>query len=408
MNKTFLILKHEFINTITRKGFIIMALLFPLIGLAAIGIFQITQAISKPAEDIDIPQIGYLDEAGGFTDYTGDFGRITLVPYAERDEAMEAMLAGDIKEYFVIPTEYLQTGMVVRYHTEKELEMSGETYVAIRAFMQENLLKGQTGQEIIERIKNPLGVQSIRLDETGQVAADQGGFGAFLLPMAFGFLLIITIMSSSGYLLQGLGEEKENRIMEILLSSVSTRQLLIGKVLGLGGAGLIQIIFWLLSALFMVQLASSTIGGLFTSVQIPENVVILGIAYFILGYLFFAVIMAGIGAITASTREGSQLTVALIMPAILPFYVALIFLRDHPDHIIGTIMTLIPVTAPMSVFVRMGMSEIPAWEIAASILILILSIVGGLWLAAKLFRAFLLMYGKTPSLGKIIRLLRQA
>jgi len=305
VNKTFLILKHEFINTITRKGFIVMAILFPLIGLASIGIFQLTQAIGKTAEDIEIPQIGYLDEAGGFTDYTGDFGRITLVPYAEQDKATEAMLAGDIEEFFIIPADYLQNGMVLRYHTEKELEMSGKTYAAIRVFLQENLLKGQTSQEIVERIKNPLGVHSIRLDETGRIATDQGGFGAFFLPMVFGFLLVITIGASSGYLLQGLGEEKESRVMEVLLSSVSTRQLLVGKVLGLGGAGLVQIVFWLLSALFMVQLASTTIGGFFTSIQIPENAILLGIVYFILGYLFFAVVMAGIGAITANPKEGS-------------------------------------------------------------------------------------------------------
>ena len=408
MNKTFLILKHEFINTITRKGFIVMALIFPLIGLAAIGIFQLTQAIDKPSEDIDIPQIGYLDEAGGFTNYTGDFGRVALAPYTEQYEATEAMLAGDIEEYFVIPADYLQSGMILRYHMEKELEISGQTYASIRAFLQENLLEGQTSPEIVERIKNPLGVRSIRLDETGQVAADQGGFEAFLLPMAFGFLLVITIGASSGYLLQGLGEEKETRVMEILLSSVSTRQLLIGKVLGLGGAGLVQIIFWMLSSLFMVQLASTTIGGFFTSIQIPGNAILLGIVYFILGYLFFAVVMAGIGAITSNPKEGSQMSVLLILPAILPFYVAIIFLRDHPDHVIGTILTLIPITAPMSVFVRLGMSEIATWELVASICILVLSIVGGLWLAAKTFRVFLLMYGKTPSFKEILRLLRQA
>jgi ABC-2 type transport system permease protein len=286
--------------------------------------------------------------------------------------------------------------------------MSGETYAAIRAFLQDNLLKDQTSREIVERVKNPLGVRSTRLDETGEIAIDQGGFGAFLVPMVFGFLLVISIGSSSGYLLQGLGEEKENRIMEILLSSVSTRQLLIGKVLGLGGAGLIQVAFWLISSIIMVQLAQTTIGGLFTSVQIPENALLLGIVYYILGYLLFAVIMAGIGAITSNPKEGSQMSVVLILPAILPFYVAIIFLRDHPDHIIGTILTLFPVTAPMSVFVRMGMSEIAPWEIVASVCLLILSIIGGLWLAAKVFRIFLLMYGKTPKFVEVLRLLRQA
>ena len=196
--------------------------------------------------------------------------------------------------------------------------------------------------------------------------------------------------------------------MEILLSSVSTRQLLVGKVLGLGGAGLIQVVFWLVSTVIMVQVASSSIGGFFTEIQIPENAVLLGILYYVLGYLLFAVIMAGIGAITANPKEGSQMSVLLILPAILPFYVAIIFLRDHPDHIIGTILTLFPVTAPMSIFVRMGMSEIAPWQIVVSICLLILSIVGGLWLAAKAFRVFLLMYGKTPSFREILHLLRQA
>jgi len=402
------ILKHEFLSTITRKGFITMAILFPLIGFAAIGIFQLTQTIGKPSEDKDIPKIGYIDKVGQFEGYTGDFGRIILVPYTEQDAATKALLAGDIEEYFVIRTDYLQSGMVTRFHTQKELEMSGEKYAAIRAFLQENLLKGQTSQEIVERIKNPLGVNSVRLDESGGIATDQGGFQAFVFPMIFGFLLVISIGASSGYLLQGLGEEKESRVMEILLSSVSTRQLLIGKVLGLGGAGLIQVVFWLFSAVFMVQLGSTTIGGFFTNIQIPENVVLLGIVYFILGYLFFAVVMAGIGAVTANPKEGSQMSVMLILPAILPFYVAIIFLRDHPDHVIGTILTLIPVTAPMSVFVRLGMSEIAVWELVLSIVLLIISIIGGLWLAAKAFRAFLLMYGKTPTFREVFRLLKQA
>jgi len=408
MNKTWLILKHEFVTTITRKGFIVMAVLFPLIGLAAIGIFLIVQAASGPAAEAEIPRIGYVDEAGGFPDYEGDYGRIVLVPYTTAGEATAAMLDGDIGEYFVIPADYLQTGVVTRYLTQKELEMPGETYGAIRSFLLENLLRGQAGPEVIERVQNPLGVRTVRLDEAGAPATDQGGFQAFLLPMVFGFLLVITIGSSSGYLLQGLGDEKENRIMEILLSSVSTMQLLIGKVLGLGAAGLIQMVFWLLSSLFMVRLASSTIGGFFSGIDVPQNVVLLGIVYYILGYLLFAVVMAGIGAVTANPKEGSQMSVLLILPAILPFYVAIIYLRDHPDHVIGTIMTLFPITAPMSVFVRMGLSEIPVWELAASISILVLSIVGGLWLAAKTFRVFLLMYGKTPKFGEILRLLRQS
>ncbi len=196
--------------------------------------------------------------------------------------------------------------------------------------------------------------------------------------------------------------------MEVLLSSVSTRQLLAGKVLGLGAGGLLQVVFWLGSVLLVVRLAGDTIGGEFLKIQVPGNLVVLGIVYFILGYLLFAVLQAGVGAIAGSAKEGQQMAVAFILPAVLPIYVFILFLRDQPDHIVGTIMTLVPITAPMTVFVRMGLSEIPNWQLLASIGLLAVSVVFGLVLAAKLFRVFVLMHGKTPRLREVVRYLRQS
>lgn len=408
MNKTLLIIKHEFKQVVTGKSFIILTLLFPLIGFTALGIFQLTQIADKPSGLEEAYVIGYLDKTGRFEEMDSIYKHITLASYPGQNEATQALLAEDINEFFVIPENYIQQGVVTRYHTEKELEMSDDTYTVIKAFLQDNLLEGQTNPEIAERVKNPLGVKSIRLDEAGEIATDQGGFTAFLVPMVFGFLLIMAIGSSSGTLLQGMAEEKQNRVMEILLSSVSTRQLLLGKVLGLGSAALVQIIFWVVSMSFLLQLSANTVGGFFTSIQIPENILVIGIIYFILGYLFFAIMQAGLGAIMPSPKEIPQITVMFVLPAILPFYVAILFLRYHPDHVIGTILTLFPISAPMSVFVRMGISEVALWELVVSIIILILSIIGGLLLSAKTFRVFLLMYGKTPKLREIVHLIRQS
>jgi len=97
-----------------------------------------------------------------------------------------------------------------------------------------------------------------------------------------------------------------------------------------------------------------------------------------------------------------------IMPAILPFYVLFFFMRDNPDHVVSTVFTMIPITAPMTVFVRFALSEIPVWELALSITLLMIAIVGGLILSAKVFRTFVLMYGKSPGLREIVRSLRQA
>ena len=406
MSKTILILRHEFLTLIKRKGFIFMTLIFPMIALIAIGIYQIIQGAGEQGPT-DIETIGYVDNAGIFNNYT-QFDQYELIRYTTPEGATNALLDSEIDEYIVIPSDYIATGVIERYTQRKDLEPGAETWAVIKDFLMSNLLEGRASEEIQFRIKYPLSFHTVILDETGQVTDAQSGFATFILPALFGFLLIMAIGSSSGYLLQGLGEEKENRIIEILLSSVSARQLLIGKVLGLGAAGLLQIMIWLISAVFLMRLASTTIGGEFSLIQIPDNFIILGVVYFILGYLFFAVIEAGIGAISPTTKESQQMTVALILPAILPFYVFIFFLRDNTDHFIGTILTLIPITSPMMVFIRLGMSEIPVWELLLSIAFLIAGIMGGLWLAAKAFRVFLLMYGKTPKLGEILRLLKEA
>lgn len=390
---------------IKTKRFIIMTLLFPMISLIAFGIFYMVRGTDTPQDTV---VIGYVDELSRFVDYTNQPGEITLTAYDTQREATGALLAADINEYFIISRDYMSTGVVIRYTLEKELEPAGETQWAMKSFLLSNLLEGQTSPEIAERVKFPMYLSNIRLDEAGEMAIDQGGVGAFVVPFLFGFLLIIAIFSSSGFLLQGLSEEKENRIMEILLSSVSARQVLTGKVLGLGAAGLVQIVIWLLFVVFMVQLASTSIGGVFSMLQIPDNMLLLGIVYFILGYLFFAVLMAGIGAIGATARESQQLSALVITPAIIPVYVFLIFMRSNPDHIIGTIFTMIPFSAPIMVFMRLGASEIPVWELVLSITLLVAGIIGGLVLAAKVFRTFVLMYGKRPGIREILRSLRQA
>ena len=407
MNKTILILKHEFGQTIQRKSFIIMTLAFPVLALIAIGVFGFIQGIEKPPAPGEEVTIGYVDEVGGFDEYTSQLGGITLIAYPTQQEATSALLAEEVSQYFIIPADYVSTGVVTRYTLERELEPPEETQWAIKSFLFSNLLRGHTDPEVTERVKAPLGLLTVRLDETGQVATDQGGLGAFIVPYLLGILLLMAIFSSSGFLLQGLGEEKENRVIEILLSSVSARQLLTGKVLGLGAAGLIQILIWLLSARLLVEMVSTTVGGFATTLQIPSNLLILGIVYFILGYLLFAVLMAGVGSISPTAREGQQLSMIFTMLGVIPFFFVA-FIMNNPDHVVTQVLTLFPITAPITVMIRLGVADIPAWELIVSITLLVVSIIGSLVLAAKVFRTFLLMYGKRPRLREIVRCLREA
>ena len=403
MNKTLLLIKHEFLATVRRKAFIILTIAFPLIALLGIFAGQVIPKMITPTTTIE--KIGYIDKVGIF-DQSLKENNIQLIAYSQEDDAKTALVKKDIKEYFVIGTDYMSTGLIQRYTLTSEIAPSTTVQTVIRDFLLNNLLKGNTA-DVIQRAKSPLNIASTTLTTAGTPAARQGGFSALILPYIFSILLMIAIFTSSGYLLQGLGEEKENRVMEILLSSISPKQLLAGKVLGLGAAGLVQIIVWLISANFLMKIASATWGNVIGSLQVPPDFLILGIIYFILGYLLEAVLMAGVGSVSPTAREGQQMSAIFIIPVIIPIYF-MGLIMEHPENIIVKLLTFIPITAPLTVIVRLGLSEIPLWELLVSIGILILSIWGCFVLCTKLFRTYLLMYGKRPDLKEIIRSFKEA
>ena len=405
MNKTRVIAKHEFKHTIKRAGFIVVTLAVPVLALLAIGIFQLVSMVIQPSE-AEKTIIGYVDEAGGFNQYTTQ-GLIELVEYDTQDGATEALVSYNISEYFIIPQDYTSSGVIKYYTLEKQPETPQATVSAIKNFLTSNILSGKVAPETVSVIESSLYLLTTRLTETGTVATEQGGWGNVLVPAIFSFMLAFSVIFSASYMLTGLVDEKENRLIEVLLSSVSTRQLLTGKVLGLGAAGLIQVAVWLISLPLLLNLASSTFGGFFSGIQLPANFIILGLIYFILGYLLFVVVAAGIGAISTNNREGQQLITMLTMPTFIPFWFgSLLFI--YPNSPIWVVLTIFPITAPVTTMLRLGVSDVPAWQIALNIIVLLVCIVGGLYLVVKVFRTYLLMYGKRPKLGEVLSLLRRA
>lgn len=407
MNKTIQVMKHEFLRMVKSKGFIIITLLFPLLSLIALGGYQLIQRMGIKDTMPKEVTIGYVDEAGGFDD-TRQIGEITFVDYQTPEEATGALLAGDIDEYFIVPSDYITSGRIDLFTLERELEVSDYTASAVRNFLLNNLLQGQISDETLARTKAPAWFTSTRLDESGQISPEQGGvLSVFVIPYVFSLLFWIAILTCSFTLLEGLGEEKENRIMEILLSSISIRQLLLGKIIGLGAAGLLQILFWFISASLIVGLASSSLGGMFSSLEIPVRLIVFGIVYFILGYLLFAVLFASLGAIVPTYREGQQLAFFIIIPGIMPLML-IYFLVENPNHFITHIVTFFPISTPIASMIRLAVGSIPPWHIAVNITLLVLSSAGLFFLGARIFRSFLLMYGKRPGLREIMRSLRQA
>jgi ABC-2 type transport system permease protein len=404
MNKTLLILKHEFRKIVRSKTFIILTLALPLLVILGFGIYKGIQEWHHPGAPEEV-KIGYVDEVGMFDEYTNQ-DDVLFVLYQNEDAAKQALLDKGVKEYFIIPPDYLSTGLITRYTQSREAQPSEKTRGQISDFLISNLLSDEVSPQIIERAKVPAILASIRLDENGEIASGQDIFSSYVLPMIFVVIFMISIFFSSGTLFQSVTEEKENRMIEILLSSVSTRQLLVGKVLGLGASGLIQVAVWFITLEIFAEVASGTIPAL-SDLSIPASVLAWAIIYFILGYLLFAAIFSGLGSIVPTAKEGQGLSVIFTLPAIVPYYFSY-FILTNPTGALSRALTFFPLTGPITAMIRISTKAIAPWEIALSIIILIGSVALTMWIAAKLFRVFLLMYGKRPALREMVRYLREA
>jgi ABC-2 type transport system permease protein len=404
MNRTGLIVRHEFLVTIKKKGFIILTLAIPVLALLGIGVFQLASKLVTPATDV--MRVGFVDHIGGFTPLY-EQGGIQLIHLDSEDAATSALTQGDISEFFVIPADYVSTGTVSRYTLEKELAPPPAVSAAIEGFLDSNLLASQVPPELIGRVLSSVIVVTTTLTTEGSVASDQGGFGNFILPALFGALLAVALNVSANYVLQSLGEEKENRLMEILLSSVSPEQLLTGKLLGRGAAGLLQVLVWAISMPILMRLASSTVGGVLSTIQLPAGLLLLGITYFILGYLLFAVVSLAIAAICSTVREAQGIAPLFTLAAVAPFWFVSL-LMFFPNSPVWVVFSIFPFSAPVLMMLRLGLSGVPTWQIVVSMVVLALSVAGGLWLAAKLLRIYLLMYGKRPRIAEILRSLKNA
>ena len=405
MHKTYLMFKHEFLIAIRRVGFIIMTLSVPVLALLGIGAIALVSAMTEPSAP-ELAFIGYVDEVGIFDDQTSQ-GFVRLVPFASNEEATRALAMGEIGEYIVIPADYTSSGTIERYTLEKELSTPPAKTAMIKSFLTANLLKGDVPPDIITLVVSPLSLRVTRITETGSTALEQNNIGNVIIPAVFSLLLTLALMLGSMALINGLGEEKESRLIEVLFSSVSVRQLLTSKVLALGAAGLLQVLVWLISLPLLLNLASSVFGGALGVIQIPSGFLVLGIVYFILGYLLFAVLSIGIGAISPTAREGGQLSMFYTLTSFIPLWFSSLLIA-FPDSSIWIALTIFPITAPVQTMLRLGVSDIPLWQIMTSIGVLVLSIFVGLSLSIRLFRMHMLMYGKRPSVTEIIRGLKDA
>lgn len=350
-----------------------------------------------------ITKAGYVDLSNELRD-PGALGEV-LVAYADEEAALAALNAREIDVYYVIAADYLATGDVTLVMPRLNLSQTDSTLLR-RALLRN--LSSDMDSDLYLRLIDPANFREINLerDATGQTESD---FDTdFAVVYIFSLLLLMGVFFTNGYLMQTVIEEKETRLIEILISTMRPTHLLAGKILALGLLGLLQILVWLAAVILFARLAASgAVEALaaFANLSLAPDQIILLLIYFVLGYLFFAAAYGMVGAISTSMQDGPQYAVIFTLPAAIPFYFLALIIRQ-PNDPLAVALSLFPPSAPLTMAMRLSITQVPAVEIILSIALLVVTVAGMIWLAGRLFRMQNPLAGQAPKLRDLPKLLR--
>ena len=388
MKKIIDVARYEYIHHVAKRRFWIALLGIPVGFLLIMALSMLFSYLS-----FDTEPVGYVDQANlitqpqevpekiGFMDIF-----IQLIPYADEETARADTENGILQGYVVIPAGYQSTYNVTYYSNEQP---GSEVLNQINWLIRENMLLQQQIPHL-ERIEAGSQISLQSLD--GSQSSDGTGWHLIFVPILIGILYFILVMSCGGYLLQSLVEEKQNRTMEIMITSMSPNQLMIGKIIGNLGVGFTQILVWvviLAIGLLVFRDRLPFLGDL----SLSPGYMAISLALLVLAFIVSAGLISIIGATMSTVEEGQSVNGLMVLPTVLPFYFFQTFL-SNPNGIIPRILSYFPLSAPLSLSLRMAFTKIPTWEIISVFAILIISIALVFWLSGKAFRRGLLEYSK--------------
>ncbi|NTW45382.1 MAG: ABC transporter permease, partial [Anaerolineaceae bacterium] len=254
----------------------------------------------------------------------------------------------------------------------------------------------------LSRLQNLMNFETEILSTEGDRDPENGL--TFFIPYIVTMMFYIIILGSSSLMLNSITNEKTNRVMEILMTSINPTQMLTGKIVALGIVGLMQTIIWSVSGFLLLRLSGRTMD-LASSFQLPISILFWGILFFIAGYTLYASLMAGLGAMVPNLKEASQATTILVIPMIIPlmFMGAII---DKPNGMISLILSLFPLTAPVTMMTRLASGNVPLWQILLSLFLIFAFSYLVIRSVSNLFRAQTLLSGQEFKLKYFFNALR--
>ena len=392
-----LVAQRDYLRTVRRRGFLIATLLLP-VGMAAImGIsgFAASSGFGSNHQPILVVNESSIP-------LQADPQLTPDIALGSRSDAEAQLQAGAINSYYVVPAGWPTTPTVIHVEAPQSrtrlVDIAGGGQGEVELLLRVAQLRAAgLPPSALGTLLTPITYQSQTPD--GQPVTDADLAAGFLLPYAFALIFVLGIFITSGYLLQSVNEEKENRVVEIVLSSIPALPLMAGKIIGLGMAGLTQIVIWLLTVVVGLPLLNQQLS---LNISISPVVLALTVVLYAVGYLTYGALFAAIGALASGSREGQQLSSIVVLPAIIPVVLVSFFLRD-PNSPIVWLLTLLPLTAPGAILEVVAIAPSPPWLMVGLSLLSQLVVAGiAIFLSGRIFRATVLLYGVRPSLSRIL------
>jgi len=400
------VFKFEFLTVLKRRSFILSLILVPLIPSLLLGILNlINQDESQSFQEVIIQEvgsplpIGVVDLGNVIKEYPEWLTQGRLVPLESEAEAREKTAAGQLQGFYVIEPDYLETGNM-RF-IKPQISM-------ITEILQEDLLKDLINYNLLGadqqrylRFMNPANFTFEYLNPETADTRDQSNAATYWVPYAVTMFFYLIILISSGLMLNAVTKDKENKTIEILLSSARPLDLFIGKILAFGLLSLIQLVVWFGTLVLLVDIGKTSLPFL-QNISIPTSVLWASVPFFIGGFLLYGSLMAGMGAVAPNLREGNQSTFVLVLPLLFAM-LSINQLIETPFSSFTTFMTVFPFTSPVVMLTRPSVGAVPAWQLIASIVLLVGTVVIVIRGVSNLFSSQYLLSGQKMDVRLFLR-----
>jgi ABC-2 type transport system permease protein len=414
MSNTWLIVKREYAERVKSKAFIFMTLLIPGVMIVAFGAMLLTAAHAGANEHIGIASNNQaLAEEVRDDLASSKAAPITAEVVAPAGEAERAALQQQVDSkqldgYVWVgskPSGAPDVNYISRSTSDLFVKSRIEEAVS-KAEMRTRLRAQGLPEAEVDRMLAPVSVDSTQIKDGKLVSSDSTK--SFLTGYVMVFLLYFSVTYYAMNVARSVIQEKTSRIFEVMLATVKPEEMMAGKMLGVGAAGLTQIMLWISIAAiasFATVVTHSGMPAIHLGISLVQ---VLGFCiYFLLGFAFYSAVAAAAGACFNAESEVQQLSFVIVMPMFVAV-MSYAYILSSPNSAYSVFLSMFPPTAPLAMFLRMTAQMPPLWEIATSIVLMLGAIYGTLWIAARIYRVGILMYGKRPNLPELLRWLRYA